>query len=96
MLGRLRRNEIERIIGAGMGIVLKGFDSELNRPVAIKLLAPHPVRIEAARQRFSPRNNGSRLRRTEPAEIKALDSYFRCQHTFSSRVLSDQSIGARS
>jgi serine/threonine protein kinase len=54
MLGRLGRYEIERIIGCGgMGIVLKGFDSELNRPVAIKLLAPHLARVGAARQRFA-------------------------------------------
>jgi serine/threonine protein kinase len=54
MLGRLGRYEIERIIGTGgMGIVLKGFDSDLNRPVAIKLLAPHLARVGAARQRFA-------------------------------------------
>lgn len=54
MLGRLGRYEIERIIGTGgMGIVMKGFDSELNRPVAIKLLAPHLARVGAARQRFA-------------------------------------------
>ncbi|UUO06482.1 serine/threonine protein kinase [Blastopirellula sp. J2-11] len=54
MLGRLGRYEVERIIGVGgMGIVLKGFDTELNRPVAIKLLAPHLSRIGAARQRFA-------------------------------------------
>jgi serine/threonine protein kinase len=54
MLGRLGRYEIERIIGTGgMGIVLKGFDSELHRPVAIKLLAPHLARVGAARQRFA-------------------------------------------
>lgn len=54
MLGRLGRYDIERIIGAGgMGIVLKGFDTELNRPVALKLLAPHLARVGAARQRFA-------------------------------------------
>jgi serine/threonine protein kinase len=54
MLGRLGRYEIERIVGTGgMGIVLKAFDSELNRPVAIKLLAPHLARVGAARQRFA-------------------------------------------
>jgi serine/threonine protein kinase len=54
MLGRLGRYEIERIIGTGgMGIVLKAFDSELNRPVAIKMLAPHLARVGAARQRFA-------------------------------------------
>jgi serine/threonine protein kinase len=54
MLGRLGRYEIEQVIGSGgMGIVLKGFDGELNRPVAIKVLAPHLAFSGAARQRFA-------------------------------------------
>jgi serine/threonine protein kinase/Mg-chelatase subunit ChlD len=54
MLGRLGRYEIEKIIGSGgMGVVLKGFDTELNRPVAIKLLAPQLASVGAARQRFA-------------------------------------------
>jgi len=54
MLGRLGRYEIERLIGSGgMGIVFKAFDTELNRPVAIKVLAPHLAGSGAARQRFS-------------------------------------------
>lgn len=54
MLGRLGRYEVERLIGSGgMGIVFKGFDTELNRPVAIKVLAPHLAGSGAARQRFS-------------------------------------------
>jgi serine/threonine protein kinase len=54
MLGRLGRYEIERLIGSGgMGIVFKGFDTELNRPVAIKVLAPHLATSGAARQRFA-------------------------------------------
>ncbi len=53
MLGRLGKYEVEAEIGrGGMGIVLKGFDSELNRPVAIKLLAPHLASSGTARQRF--------------------------------------------
>jgi len=53
MLGRLGRYEIERMIGSGgMGIVFKAIDSELNRPVAIKVLAPHLARNGAAKQRF--------------------------------------------
>ena len=53
MLGRLGRYEIERKIGSGgMGIVFKAFDTELNRPVAIKVLAPYLARNGAARQRF--------------------------------------------
>ena len=54
MLGRLGRYEIEQVIGAGgMGIVLKGFDTELNRPAAIKVLAPHLAHSGVARQRFA-------------------------------------------
>lgn len=54
LLGRLGRYEIERVIGAGgMGVVLKGFDTELNRPVAVKVLAPHLAHNGAARQRFA-------------------------------------------
>ncbi|MBC7820415.1 MAG: serine/threonine protein kinase, partial [Planctomycetaceae bacterium] len=54
MLGRLGRYEVERVIGAGgMGVVLKGFDTELHRPVAIKVLGGHLAHSGAARQRFA-------------------------------------------
>jgi serine/threonine protein kinase len=54
MLGRIGRYEVERLIGSGgMGIVFKAFDSELHRPVAIKVLAPHLAGSGAARQRFA-------------------------------------------
>jgi len=54
MLGRFGGYEILGIIGeGGMGIVLKGFESTLNRYVAIKVLAPHLASNGAARQRFS-------------------------------------------
>jgi eukaryotic-like serine/threonine-protein kinase len=54
MLGRIGRYEVERRIGSGgMGVVFKAFDTELNRPVAVKVLAPHLARNGAARQRFS-------------------------------------------
>ena len=54
MLGRIGRYEIERVIGSGgMGLVLKAFDTELNRPVAIKVLARHLAHSGAARQRFA-------------------------------------------
>jgi serine/threonine protein kinase len=36
-----------------MGVVLKAHDSELNRPIAIKLLAPHLSHVGAARERFA-------------------------------------------
>lgn len=54
MLGRLGRYEVESVIGCGgMGAVLKAHDSELNRPVAIKVLAAHLAHVGAARQRFA-------------------------------------------
>ena len=54
LLGRLGRYDIERLLGAGgMGIVFKAFDTELHRPVAIKVLAPHLAHHGAARQRFA-------------------------------------------
>jgi hypothetical protein len=54
MLGRLGRYEIERLIGSGgMGVVFKAHDTELNRPAAVKLLAPHLAENIAARKRFA-------------------------------------------
>lgn len=52
-LGRLGEYEIHNVIGfGGMGIVLKGFQEELNRPVAVKVMAPHLATSAAARKRF--------------------------------------------
>ena len=54
LLGQLGKYQIESVIGqGGMGIVLKGFDRELNRTVAIKVLAPHLASSGSARQRFA-------------------------------------------
>ncbi len=54
MLGRLGRYDIERVIGSGgMGVVLKGFDTELHRVVALKVLKPHLAHNGAARRRFA-------------------------------------------
>ena len=54
MLGRVDGFSIEQIIGrGGMGVVYKGFDSVLNRPVAIKFLAPHLSVSGVARKRFA-------------------------------------------
>ena len=53
-LGRLGRYEIERLVGSGgMGIVFKAHDTELNRPVAIKMLAPYLASSASARMRFA-------------------------------------------
>ena len=52
-LGRLGGYPVRDVIGqGGMGIVLRGWDDELHRPLAIKLLAPHLASSGAARQRF--------------------------------------------
>lgn len=54
MLGRLGRYEIECLIGSGgAGIVFKAHDTELQRPVAVKILAPYLSSSGSARQRFA-------------------------------------------
>jgi|GEM_PF-1055295 len=53
MMGRIGNYDIEREVGrGGMGIVFKAFDTELNRPLAIKVLAPWLARNGTARERF--------------------------------------------
>jgi hypothetical protein len=52
-LGRLGQYEITEVIGrGGMGIVLKGRDTRLDRIVAVKVLAPHLATNPTARKRF--------------------------------------------
>ncbi len=54
MRGRLGRNEIESVIGCGgMGVVLRGYDRDLQRPVAVKLILPRLARNGTAKQRFA-------------------------------------------
>ncbi len=54
MMGRLGRYDIESVIGCGgMGVVLRGFDQELHRPVAIKMILPRWARNGTAKQRFA-------------------------------------------
>ena len=52
-LGRLGDYEVSAVIGrGGMGIVLEGQDAQLNRVVAIKVLAPEMAGNTTARRRF--------------------------------------------
>jgi serine/threonine-protein kinase len=54
VLGRLGGYDVLEVIGqGGMGVVLKGFDRELKRCIAIKVLAPHLARSSLARKRFA-------------------------------------------
>jgi len=54
MLGRIGRYDVERLIGSGgMGVVFKAYDTELHRPVAVKLLAPYLASSGSARNRFA-------------------------------------------
>ena len=53
-VGRLNNVQIRSVIGrGGNGIVLKGFQPELNRLIAVKVMAPHLATSAAARQRFA-------------------------------------------
>jgi formylglycine-generating enzyme required for sulfatase activity len=53
-LGRLGHYDIQEVIGRGaFGIVLKAFDEQLHRVVAVKVLAPHIASSGTARKRFS-------------------------------------------
>jgi hypothetical protein len=54
LLGRLGDYDVLEIIGrGGMGVVLKGYDRELKRCVAIKVLAPHLAQSSLAKKRFA-------------------------------------------
>lgn len=54
MLGRIGDYDIEREVGrGGMGIVFKAFDTELHRPLAVKVLAPWLAQNGTARKRFA-------------------------------------------
>ncbi len=53
-LGKVGQIEIQQFIGQGAhGVVLKGYQAELNRRVAVKLMAPHLASVVAARKRFA-------------------------------------------
>ncbi len=52
-IGRIGEIDILEVIGrGGMGVVLKGYQPELKRLVAVKVLAPHLAVSGPARQRF--------------------------------------------
>ncbi|MBC7821070.1 MAG: protein kinase, partial [Planctomycetaceae bacterium] len=54
VLGQLGGYDVLAIVGrGGMGVVLKAFDRELKRFVAIKVLAPHLAHSSVARKRFA-------------------------------------------
>ncbi len=54
VLGQLGGYDVFSIIGrGGMGVVLKAFDRELKRFVAIKALSPHLAHSSVARKRFA-------------------------------------------
>ncbi|MEX2317002.1 MAG: protein kinase [Pirellulales bacterium] len=54
VLGRLGGYDVLEIIGrGGMGVVLKAFDRELKRTIAIKVLSPHLAQGSLARKRFA-------------------------------------------
>ncbi len=53
-VGRLGPYEVTGVLGrGGMGVVLRGFDPTLGRPVAIKVIAPELAASGPARRRFA-------------------------------------------
>ena len=53
-IGRIGEIDVLEVIGrGGMGVVLKGYQPELKRLVAVKVLAPHLAVSGPARQRFA-------------------------------------------
>src|SRR4029077_7348862 len=54
ILGTLGHYEVQEVIGqGGMGVVLKAFETALQRLVAIKVMAPALAGSATARQRFT-------------------------------------------
>lgn len=54
MLGRIGRYDVEGLLGrGGMGVVLRAYDSDLRRSVAVKVMAPEWAASMPARQRFA-------------------------------------------
>jgi hypothetical protein len=52
-IGRLGHYEVQEVVGrGGMGVVLKAFDEQLHRVVAIKVMAPPLAASATARKRF--------------------------------------------
>jgi len=53
LLGKLDGRSVQAVIGqGGMGVVLKVWDKQLHRPLAVKLLSPMLASTGTARQRF--------------------------------------------
>ena len=54
MLGRIGQYDVESLLGhGGMGVVFRAHDSDLQRTVAVKVLAPQWAASPQARQRFA-------------------------------------------
>jgi Protein kinase domain len=53
-IGRLGHYDVQEVVGrGGMGVVLKAFDEQLHRVVAIKVMAPQLASSANARKRFA-------------------------------------------
>ena len=76
-LGKLGPYRVLEVLGSGgMGIVLKAFDPALNRPVAIKVLAPQLASAGPSRKRFAREARAAAAIRNEHVvAIHAVDEW---------------------
>lgn len=76
-IGRLGHYEVQGVLGkGGFGVVLKGFDDKLQRPVAIKVLDPRMAATSPPRKRFlREARSAAKIRHQNVVGVYAVDEH---------------------